>query len=60
MQTQLLRRKAVAFGLALTRNTPLAPGLPEKQLLAAYIQGRLTLDEVVACLEEPSSSGGLA
>lgn len=46
------RHRAVAFGLAFTENTPLAPTYFEKQLLARYLRGTLTLDQVVACLEK--------
>ncbi|MBF9239646.1 hypothetical protein I2I05_19795 [Hymenobacter sp. BT683] len=53
MHSATLRRKAVAFGLNLTKNTPLAPAYYEKQLLARYIQGTLTLDQVLDCLDNP-------
>jgi hypothetical protein len=57
MQTATFRRKAVAFGLNLTKNTPLAPGYYEKQLLARYITGGLTLDQVLDCLDKPQRAG---
>ena len=60
MHTAYLRRKAVAFGLNLTKNTPLAPAYYEKQLLARYIQGALTLDQVLDCLDKRGPANGLA
>jgi hypothetical protein len=59
MHTATLRRKAVAFGLNLTRNTTLAPSYYEKQLLARYISGGLTLDQVLDCLDQPVPANGL-
>ena len=53
------RRKAVAFGLAFTKNTSLAPGPYEKQLLARCVRGALTLDQVLACLDKPVPAGCL-
>jgi hypothetical protein len=46
------RRRAVAAAVALTANTPLAPKRYERQLLARYQTGELTIDEVLALLEE--------
>ena len=60
MHTVALRRKAVAFGLHLTKDTPLAPSYYEKQLLARYIRGGLTLDQVLDCLNQPVPAGCLA
>jgi hypothetical protein len=46
------RRRAVTAAIALTANTPLAPKRYERQLLARYQTGELTIDEVLAQLEE--------
>jgi hypothetical protein len=46
------RRRAVTAAIALTANTPLAPKRYERQLLARYQTGELTIDEVLALLEE--------
>ncbi len=45
------RRRAVAAAIALTANTPLAPKRYERQLLARYQAGTLTIDEVLARLD---------
>jgi hypothetical protein len=49
---EAVRRRAVAAAVALTANTPLAPKRYERQLLARYQTGELTIDEVLALLEE--------
>ena len=46
-----LRHCAVAFALSLTVNTALAPGPYERQLLAHYEQGELTIDQVLDLLD---------
>lgn len=46
------RRRAVAFAVAFTANTPIAPKRYERQLLALYQTGELTIDEVIARLEK--------
>lgn len=45
------RRRAVAWAVALTAGTPLAPGRYERQLLARYERGELTLDQVLDLLD---------
>lgn len=45
------RRQAVKLGLALTENTPLAPNVYECMLLEQFIQGKLTIDQVVNLVE---------
>jgi hypothetical protein len=45
------RRRAVAAAIALTANTPLAPKRYERQLLARFQTGELTIDEVLALLD---------
>lgn len=46
-----LRQRRVAWAVALTANTPLAPQPYERQLLEDYEQGQLTLDEVEELLD---------
>lgn len=46
------RERAVAWALAITLNTTLAPKQYEKQLLERFIAGQLSLDEVISCLQE--------
>ena len=46
------RRRAVAAAVGLTANTPLAPKRYERQLLARYQTGELTIDDVLALLEQ--------
>ena len=46
------RRRAVAFAVALTANTPVAPKRYERQLLARYQTGELTIDDVLALLDK--------
>lgn len=48
---EALRRRAVAAAVALTANTPLAPKRYERQLLARYQTGELTIDQVLARLD---------
>jgi hypothetical protein len=45
------RRRAVAAAIALTANTPLAPNRYERQLLARFQAGELTIDEVITLLD---------
>lgn len=47
-----VRRRAVTAAVALTANTPLAPKRYERQLLARYQAGELTIDEVLARLAQ--------
>ena len=49
---EALRRRAVALAVALTADTPLAPNHYERQLLALYQVGELTIDDVLARVEE--------
>jgi hypothetical protein len=44
------RRRLVAVAVALTTDTPLAPNRYERQLLARFQTGELTIDEVLALL----------
>lgn len=52
MEGKTQRYRAVQWALAVTRNTELAPKLYERQLLAQYIRGVLTIDQVIECLDE--------
>lgn len=47
-----MRRRTVAWAVTVTADTPLAPKRYERQLLALYQTGELTIDEVIARLEE--------
>jgi hypothetical protein len=51
-QQEAERQRAVALAVALTANTPLAPKRYERQLLARYQTGELTIDEVLVRLEQ--------
>jgi hypothetical protein len=48
---EVQRRRAVAATVAFTVNTPLAPKRYERQLLARYQAGELSIDEVLALLD---------
>jgi hypothetical protein len=48
---QAERRRLVTFAVALTAHTPLAPTPYERQLLARFQTGKLTIDEVLALLD---------
>ncbi len=50
--TESARQRAVAWALAVSANTPLAPKRYERHLLNRYQQGELTLDEVSQLLDE--------
>jgi len=51
LQTEEQRRKAIKWALALTAETSLAPDYYECELLEQYAQGRLTLAQVLAQLD---------
>ncbi|MBC6608703.1 hypothetical protein H8B13_17885 [Hymenobacter sp. BT188] len=46
------RERAVAWALAITQNTPLAPAQREQQLLNQFVAGELSLDAVITLLDE--------
>lgn len=46
------RRALVRMAIWITMNTPLAPSLYERQLLAQYVRGVLTIEQVVALSAE--------
>jgi hypothetical protein len=46
------RRRAVALAVALMADTPLAPKRYERQLLARYEQGELSIDQVLDLLKQ--------
>jgi hypothetical protein len=50
-ESEAQRRRAIAWAIALTADTPLAPQQYEQELLEAYAQGQLTLAQVLANLE---------
>lgn len=51
LESEAHRRRAIAWAIALTADTPLAPQQYEQELLEAYAQGQLTLDQVLAKLD---------
>jgi hypothetical protein len=51
LDTEAQRRRAVAWVVDLTANTPLAPKRYERQLLARYESGELSIDQVIELLE---------
>ena len=60
METVEQRAGRVAWALKMTHNTRLAPDAAERQLLDQYVRGVLTLDEVMARLEQPSAPQGFS
>lgn len=50
--TEEARRRAIAWAVALTVETPLAAGPYESELLEHYAQGTLTLDQVLKLLDQ--------
>ena len=51
MDTLEQREKAVKWAFRMTENTRIAPKAYEQQLLAQFVQGMLTLDQVIEQLE---------
>lgn len=51
-RNEALRRSAVAWAIALTRDTALAPDQFEQELLNEYTQGHLSLEEVLDRLDK--------
>ena len=51
LDTEDARRRAVAWAIAVTADTPLAPKRYERHLLDRYQRGELTLDEVSVLLD---------
>jgi hypothetical protein len=51
-QNEAQRRDAVAWAIALTANTSLAPKQYEVDLLEQYARGTMSLDQVLESLEE--------
>lgn len=51
LTTEAARRRAIAWAVALTAETPLAPGPYEWELLEAYAQGTHSLNQVLALLD---------
>lgn len=52
METKTQRYRAVQWALAMTKNTPRAPQAYERQLLAQFIRGVLTIDQVLERLHD--------
>lgn len=52
LDTEAARRRAVAWAIAVTADTPLAPKRYERHLLSRYQRGELTLNEVSQLLDE--------
>jgi len=52
MKNQLARAKVVNAALAITKDTAIAPSQYELQLLEKYVLGALTIEKVIALLEE--------
>ncbi|MDB5235350.1 MAG: hypothetical protein JWR44_2343 [Hymenobacter sp.] len=52
LSSELGRQRLVAGVLTFTENTPLAPSARELALLDSFVHGELTIDEVVARLED--------
>jgi hypothetical protein len=52
LHTEIARRRAIAWAVALTANTSLAPDLYESDLLEQYAQGALTLPQLSALLDQ--------
>lgn len=52
MKNEQERRGMVAAALSWTKTTTITPSLYEKRLLQQYIEGSLTIDQVIRLLEE--------
>jgi hypothetical protein len=52
LETEAARRRAIAWAVAQTANTPLAPEPYESDLLEQYAQGTLTLDQVLLQVDQ--------
>lgn len=51
LQDATQRQRAVAWALRFTEDTPLAPDPYERALLTRFIEGKLTLEQVLERLE---------
>lgn len=58
MENAAQRHKAVQFALAMTRGTAMAPSEYERQLLAQYVEGVLTIDQVIEYTEQEKKQKG--
>lgn len=56
MKNQLARAKVVNAALTITKDTAIAPSPYELQLLEKYVLGALTIEKVIALLEEENLS----
>ena len=52
LETEAQRRHAIAWAVAMTAETKLAPNRYESELLEQYAQGTLTLDQVLGQLDQ--------
>jgi hypothetical protein len=55
-EQRIQRRNLVRAAILITNGTPLAPTLHERQLLARFVQGSLTIDQVLALREDQDSA----
>ncbi|KAA9327714.1 hypothetical protein F0P96_17210 [Hymenobacter busanensis] len=55
LSSPVQRQQAVAFVLRLAQGTRLEPLVPEQQLLAEFVAGELTLDELEVQLEQQAA-----
>jgi hypothetical protein len=58
MKNEQERREVVAAALSWTKTTAITPSMYEKHLLERYIEGSLTIDQVIELLEENSEKQG--
>jgi hypothetical protein len=56
MKNEQERREVVAAALSWTKTTTITPSDYEKHLLQQYIQGALTIDQVIELLEESNEN----
>ena len=52
MKSERERREVVAAALSWTKTTSITPSLYEKHLLQQYVEGALSIDQVIELLEE--------
>ena len=58
MENAAQRERAVQFALSMTRGTAIAPSEYEQQLLAQYVEGILTIDQVIEYTERQKEQKG--
>lgn len=52
MKNEQERREIVAAAISWTKTTSITPSLYEKHLLQQYVEGALSIDQVIELLEE--------